>query len=94
MDITVDAMAGTLESGDAMVRVSPQARLRVDITSSVMAQYGSAIRDVVDQTLSQFEVSSGHITVEDKGALDCTLRARIEAALTRGSGQDLDWSRR
>jgi citrate lyase subunit gamma (acyl carrier protein) len=94
MDITIDAMAGTLESSDAMVRVSPGSQLRIDITSSVMAQYGAAIRDVVEQTLNQFEVASGHIIVEDKGALDCTLRARIEAALTRGSGQDMDWSQR
>lgn len=92
MRIEKDAVAGTLESSDAQVKVSPHNELEVTINSSVAAQFGDEIKSVVDETLQQLQVSSGTVTVEDKGALDCTLRARVQAAVTRASGEDFDWS--
>ena len=46
MNITHDAAAGTLESGDALVRVSPHTTLDVNVTTSVETQYGDAVRAV------------------------------------------------
>lgn len=97
MRITTDAIAGTLESSDVMVKVSPgdAGRLEIAITSSVMAQFGEAIRAVVDETLAKLQVSEGQIVIDDKGALDCTIRARLQAAVTRGAqaaDQTPDWS--
>lgn len=99
MRIVQAAVAGTLESSDVMVRVSPappeQEREHVDVvvTSSVMAQYGDAITAVVHDTLDRLGLRAGQVVVEDKGALDCTLRARVQAACLRGSGSpdDIDW---
>lgn len=91
MQITKDAVAGTLESNDVLVRVSVAEDLQVDLTSSVMAQFGDQIRALADETLQRLGVQAGRIIIDDKGALDCTLRARIEAAVARGTGQQLDW---
>lgn len=93
MRITKDAFAGTLESSDALVRVEPAEDLDITITSTVTAQFGELIEQAVREVLAQLEVTAGTISVEDKGALDCTLRARVKAAVARASDDELDWSR-
>lgn len=94
MDIRTDAAAGTLESSDVLVKVSPADELQVEITSSVLAQYGDAIRAVVDETLKELDVTKARVELDDKGALDCTIRARVQAACLRATGSDeIDWSK-
>ena len=88
MQIENNAMAGTLESSDALVTVEPgDSGIELEITSSVMNQYGRQIRATVLDTLRRLGVTSGHVTVVDKGALDCTLKARVECAVFRSCGQ-------
>lgn len=86
MVIQKSAMAGTLESSDAQVTVEPANRLELSITSSVMNQYGRHIRERILETLDRLEVKTGIVTVIDKGALDCTLKARVECAVFRSCG--------
>lgn len=86
MVIQKSAMAGTLESSDAQVTVEPADRLELSITSSVMNQYGRHIRERILETLDRLEVKTGIVTVIDKGALDCTLKARVECAVFRSCG--------
>ena len=84
MQIEKNAVAGTLESSDAMVTVEPAASgIELDITSSVMNQYGRQIKATVLETLDRLGIESGKVTVVDKGALDCTLKARVECAVLR-----------
>lgn len=95
LEIVREAMAGTLESSDLLVKVSPheEGRLEVVITSEVMRQFGAQIRKVVLETLAQLGVEAGLVVIEDKGALDCAIRARVQAATLRGAQcQQLDWS--
>ncbi|MCQ2398106.1 MAG: citrate lyase acyl carrier protein [Sphaerochaetaceae bacterium] len=88
MTIEKSAVAGTLESSDAMVTVEPgENGVELDISSSVMNQYGRQIKQMVLETLNRLEVKSGKITVVDKGALDCTLKARVECAVYRSCGK-------
>ena len=88
MEIVEPAMAGTLESSDAQVTVEPgENGIELTLTSSVMNQYGRQIRATVLETLDQLGVSSARITVVDKGALDCTLKARVECAVFRSCGR-------
>lgn len=86
MIIEKAALAGTLESSDAQVTVEPADTLELNISSSVLNQYGRQIRGVVLETLERLGVTSGSITVVDKGALDCTLKARVECAVLRSCG--------
>lgn len=83
MQILKNAMAGTLESSDAMVTVEPGTGIELEITSSVMNQYGRQIKAAVLETLERLEVKDAKVTVVDKGALDCTLKARVECAVFR-----------
>ena len=84
MEILKSAAAGTLESSDAMVTVEPgDGGIELELSSSVMNQYGRQIRATVLETLDRLGVTTGRVTVVDKGALDCTLKARVECAVFR-----------
>lgn len=94
MVIEKSAMAGTLESSDAQVTVEPGDGLEINISSSVLNQYGRQIKATVLETLERLDVKDGKVTVVDKGALDCTLKARVECAVFRScdaSASNIPW---
>ncbi|SQI43238.1 Citrate lyase gamma chain [Leminorella richardii] len=94
MKIIKEAVAGTLESSDVMVRVAPIEGSDIDLqlNSSVEKQFGDAIRATVMDTLSRMGVTGVQLVVDDKGALECVLRARLQASLLRASDcQTLPW---
>jgi len=95
MKIIKDALAGTLESSDLMVKVSPAADETLDIliNSEVNQQFGIRIRQVVEETLARLGVTAGLVVIDDKGALDCAIRARVQTAALRGAEcKQPDWS--
>ena len=85
MEILKSAAAGTLESSDCMVTVEPGEGITLDLSSSVMNQYGRQIKAAVLETLERLDVNNANVTVVDKGALECTLKARVECAVFRSS---------
>ena len=88
MEIKKTAMAGTLESSDAQVTVEPgDGTIELTIESSVIHQYGRQIRKVTLETLDRLGVDNAKVTIFDKGALDCTLKARVECAVYRSNGK-------
>lgn len=94
MQIQQTAIAGTLESSDAQVTVAPGTNgIELTIESSVIHQFGKQIQRTVLETLERLEVRDAAVTVIDKGALDCTLKARVECAVFRSNGQtdQLPW---
>lgn len=94
MEIEKAAVAGTLESSDCMVTVEDgDGNIDLVLESTVIHQYGNQIRHVVLDTLESLGVQNVKIKVVDKGALDCTIRARVEAAVYRSAGQSeqLPW---
>ena len=93
MDIKKNAKAGTLESSDAEVEVFPSDKLDIDVKSTVYAQFGRQIEEVINKVVNNFEIKSGKIKVDDRGALDCTIKSRVETAILRASEitEDLPW---
>ena len=88
MDILNNAIAGTMETSDAQVQVFPQSgKLSIYVESSVMNQYGRQIKKTAEETLAKLKVKEGKVVIIDKGALECTLKARIECAVFRSCGQ-------
>ena len=86
MEILKSAAAGTLESSDCLVTVEPGEGISLELSSSVMNQYGRQIKAAVLETLERLEVQNANVTVVDKGALECTLKARVECAVFRSCG--------
>ena len=94
MEIKKPAIAGTLESSDCQVTVEAgEGKVDVSLESAVINQYGNQIKKVAYETLENLGIDNVKLTIVDKGALDCTIKARIEAAVYRSVGQieDLPW---
>ncbi|MCI6613112.1 MAG: citrate lyase acyl carrier protein [Clostridiales bacterium] len=86
--------AGTMESNDIMITVEPSdaGGVQVELTSSVYQQFGKQIIAVIRETAADYGVENALITAVDKGALDCTVRARVATALTRAAEwHDYTW---
>lgn len=94
MEIRRPAVAGTLESSDCQVTVEKgDGRIEFSLESTVINQYGNQIRKVAMETLERLGVDDVRLTIVDKGALDCTIKARIEGAIYRSLCQteDIPW---
>ena len=77
------ACAGTTESSDAYVEVVPADKNSIEIESAVLAQFGDDIRKAAEDVLSDVGIENAAMRIVDQGALDCVIRARVEAALRR-----------
>ena len=89
------AHAGTLESSDAFVRVVPNddVGVIVELESSVEEIYGDAIRSLIEEVIQTMKVTGVTVMVNDKGALDYVIKARVQTALLRAMGvSEPDWS--
>ena len=83
------ASAGTLESSDVYVEIAPAASgIEIDLNSVVQAQFGEDILAVVKEVLAECGVENARVSVQDRGALDCVIRARVETAVCRGKGEE------
>lgn len=95
MTIQKPAMAGTLESSDVQVTIEPgTGGIELIMSSSVMNQYGRQIRGAVLDALERLDVTDAKVVLVDKGALDCTIKARVECAVFRScdsSAQNIPW---
>ena len=93
MRIVKAAQAGTVESSDIVVKIEPNdSGVGIELTSTVQQQYGDRIEAVIRETLSELGVENAHVVAIDKGALDCTVRARTQAAAFRAADStDYPW---
>lgn len=92
MKISKTAAAGTMESSDILVTVEPaETGIEIDLSSTVEEQFGRQIRMVIREELGKLGIEAARIRAVDKGALDCTIRARIQTAVYRASGEPVDW---
>ncbi|HAQ56015.1 MAG TPA: citrate lyase acyl carrier protein [Acholeplasmatales bacterium] len=78
--------AGTLTSNDALVTVREGVGISVSIESIVDAFFHDQIDWAVKGELARLNVRNIHVTVQDKGALDFTIRARVRTAIERMEG--------
>ncbi|GAA0677855.1 citrate lyase acyl carrier protein [Clostridium cadaveris] len=85
MKIEKVAKAGTLESNDIVIMVYPNENdtVEIELESIVMQQFGTRIREVIQETLKSLGVTGVKVKAQDKGALDYTIGARVETAIKR-----------
>ncbi|PID94442.1 MAG: citrate lyase acyl carrier protein [Bacteroidetes bacterium] len=86
MELIQNAQVGTFESSDIMILIEPKPKgegREIELVSNVIMEYGDSIKEVIHEVLDQFEVSDVKIIATDKGALNPTIRARVETAVKR-----------
>jgi citrate lyase subunit gamma (acyl carrier protein) len=95
MDIIKSATAGTLESCDAAVTVEAadqgaaggEKKLEL-VVESADKRFAARVREVAATALAELGVNSARVTIRDRSALDCTIRARVQTACLRAAGHD------
>jgi citrate lyase subunit gamma (acyl carrier protein) len=89
------AHAGTLESSDLFVRVTPieGEGVEIELESTVYEIYADAIKESILGSAKALKATGIKIMVQDKGALDYVIKARVQAAILRAYGiNEPDWS--
>lgn len=82
--------AGTVESNDILIVIAPSdpgTGITIELNSPVIKQYGERIREVIAEMLDQCKITDAFVHANDKGALDCTIRARVQTAIARASAK-------
>lgn len=84
------AQAGTVESSDILITLSPAAGtgIQIELTTPTPRQYGRQIRDLIRRTLAECGIDSATVHAADKGALDYTIKARLVTAVERACGKE------
>lgn len=82
------ASAGTLESSDVMVELEPADCRSIELHSVVEKQFGPSILALAEQMLDEAGMDKVCLRIDDRGALECVLRARIETAILRAKGEN------
>ena len=78
------ASCGTMESSDAYMELEPiAAGVQIDLQSVVEHQFGDSIRALAADMLQQEGIDNVSLRIVDRGALECTLRARLETLIAR-----------
>jgi len=82
------AQAGTLESSDMLVAISPAPQgtgVRIKLVSPTMQQYGEHIRGLILGVLQECGVTDAEVDANDKGAVDFVIEARVKTAIQRAA---------
>lgn len=83
MQILKKATCGTLQSNDCLISVEASNCLEIEIESSVKNEFGEHIEHLIKETLKDLKLENIKLKIEDKGALDCTIVARLETVIQR-----------
>lgn len=87
MQLSKVGEAGAAESGDILVTVTPaqEAGIQVELTGKpvILKQFGRQIKELIAKTAVESGVQNALISAKDGGALDCTIKARVRAAIQR-----------
>ncbi len=81
--------AGSLESSDCLITISDSNKLEITIESVVFDQFGDQIQAVIEETLKEHNITKLFVQCFDKGALDYTIKSRLETAIKR-RGENLE----
>jgi len=76
-------VAGSKESNDCLVTVKESNKTEIVINSVVAAFFYDQIKATVEETLKEMKTENVLVTVEDKGALDYTIKSRLISAIKR-----------
>lgn len=82
------AQAGTLESSDMLVSIAPApagAGITMNLVSPTMQQYGEHIKQMILAILNDCGVTDAQLDVNDKGAVDFVIEARVKTAIQRAA---------
>jgi citrate lyase subunit gamma (acyl carrier protein) len=93
MKVVKSAIAGTLESSDIQITITANEKNenQIILESPVKHLFEAEINKVINETLDSHQLKGVLIKAIDKGALNCTIAARVQTAIYRATGKDIQW---
>lgn len=93
MEIKKTAISGTLESSDVQITISVNDSNEnvIDLISPVKHLFEDEILKVINNELDKHNLKGVIVRAIDKGALDCTIAARMQTAIYRATESELNW---
>ena len=93
MSTIKNAVAGTLESSDIQISITNNTsdHNQIILESQVSHLYGDEIERVIRSILAKYQLQGVLVKAIDKGALNCTIVARMETAIYRATGNQINW---
>ncbi|MDD3128763.1 MAG: citrate lyase acyl carrier protein [Candidatus Izemoplasmatales bacterium] len=76
-------VAGSKESNDCLITIESSNETKIEINSIVGAFFYDQIYSTIENTLKNENITDVHVIVEDKGALDYTIKSRLLTAIER-----------
>ena len=91
MKIVEKATAGTPNTRDCLITIKP-GRTIIKIKSKTKQMFEDHIKDIATQILDEHDVT-GTVEIEENGALDYVIQARLEAAISRSIRREVPTKR-
>ena len=85
MQLLHRAAAGTLESSDCCVTVEPAEGLSLEYTGANSVIFRERTERLAAEILEKNGVSGAKVAIQDQGAIEITIKARLETALLRAA---------
>ena len=76
-------IVGTLESSDCMITMKKADQNTIEVDSIVFEAFGQQIKAVIESALLEANINNVTVICQDKGALDYTIKARMQTAIER-----------
>lgn len=77
-------ICGQAKDSDAVVVVNLDVKEKnIEIVSKLEGMFGRLMKEAVISALEEIEVENAHVKVEDFGALDFVIKARVKTAVRR-----------
>ncbi len=80
-----NSTCGKFERSDCLVSIEPYDTLKIEINSKVKKLFGKEIEKTIRKVIKENNIEKIFIKIDDYGALDWVIRARLECALQRAS---------
>lgn len=88
MEINEKASAGTTDKNDCLITVSKgEGEVKINLSSKVLYEYGESIKNLIHKTLSRLSIDNVTVDIEDMGAFEYVIVARLEAVVYRSIKQ-------
>lgn len=94
MEIKKTAIAGTLESSDIQITLSKNNEdgIKIILDSPVRHLFKDEMENVIIETLNSHSINNVIVKAVDKGALNCTIIARMQSAIYRATDErKMNW---
>ncbi len=65
--------------------------IKINLTSKVDSMYRDSNLDLCNKILNFFDIKNAELSIDDKGAIECVIAARIEAAIKKTINNDKEY---